>query len=101
MAQSVEASEDVALGAHDSHGAACLSERLVEYVAVLAVKLHLLHALLAMCHGVAQGCEGCIGVFECLGEDGLAGNLRCVGVYEVCSASAYHYAVGMGIGLDG
>ena len=77
-----------------------MAEWFVEYVAFLAIDVHVLHALLAALHGIAQGSHGRVGMFERLCEDGLAGNLRGVGMYEVGTATAYHDAVGVRIGLD-
>ena len=90
VTQTVEAAEDIALGAHDSHAAASLAQRLVEHIAVLIVDGHTLHTLLAALHGVAQCGHSRVGSLHSLGEDSMAGNLGCIGMHKICSASAYH-----------
>ena len=100
LAQAVEAAEDVALRTDDGHGAAGIAEGLVEHVAVLAVDVHVLDALLAALHGVAQGDLCGVFLLHATREDGLAGNLHGVGVDEVGTAAAYHDAVAVGVGLD-
>ena len=52
-------------------------------------------------HGITQGGQGRIGLLHCLCENGLAGNLRRVGMYEVGTTTTYHNAVRIGIGFDG
>ena len=98
-AHTVEAAKDVFLGTDDSHRATRLAKGFVEDVAVVAVNVHVLHALLAALHGMSQSRHRCVGVLDSLSKDGLTCNLACVRVYNIDAATAYHDAVGMGIGL--
>ena len=99
--QTVEAAEDVALRADNSHRAASLAERLIEHITLFSVELHALHTFLAACHGMTQVGQFRVGMFKRLCENALTGDFFRVGMHEICSSTSYHDAVGVGIWLGG
>ena len=99
--QAVEAAEDVAFGADNSHRAACLAERLIKHIALFSVELHALHPLLAACHGMTQVGQFRIGMFQRLRENALTCDLVRVGMHKICASTSYHNAIGVWIWLGG
>ena len=99
VAQAVEPTEDIALRTHDSHRTASFPEWLVKHIAVLAIHIHVAHALFPTLHGMTQCSHSRIGLQQRLGKNRLARNLRRVGMHKISTTTAYHNTVGVGIRL--
>ena len=99
VTQAVKAAKNIALGANDSHRAACFAQRFKEHIAIFLVDHHAAHALFAFLHGMPQSRHSRVGVKHGLRKNGLAGNLSAVGMHKVGATTTYHNTVGVRIGL--
>ena len=101
MTQIVESAEDIPLRTYDRHRATRLSKRFIEHVAFRVAHLHLLHALLATLHSMAQCSHRCVLLLQGLRKDGLSRNLHGIRMHKVRSAPTYHNTIRIRIRLRG